>query len=192
MNKLWIAFLILCPFGAHLSAQSSDRTIWAGGRWLYPFYYGTYDPYYDELHTLKNYRAFWGHPDANNSSGPSVTGSPLPAPPPATSVTHEYSWPEQSNTSATFSIVTTNGTEYLASMIWVEDDTVHFSCVDGTNRQLPLASISRPLTQAANAQKNLSLSLPAVEAGKAAPANGETPATDMASKSAAALRSKGN
>jgi hypothetical protein len=163
MNRLWIALLILCPFGAHLSAQSGDRIIWAGGPWSYPFYYSSYDPYYDELHAQKNFRTFWGNTDASTPQRPIVTGSPLPPPPPAKPVIHEYTWPEPANTSATFSIVTTSGAEYLASMVWVEDGVVHFNCVDGTIRRISMASISRPLTEAANAQKNLNLRLPSME-----------------------------
>jgi hypothetical protein len=73
---------------------------------------------------------------------------------------HEYSWPKEVNTSATFSIVSTSGTVYLATMVWVQEGNVNFNSVDGDVRQLPLSSVSRSLTQTANAQKNLNLRLP--------------------------------
>jgi hypothetical protein len=63
------------------------------------------------------------------------------------------------NTSATFSIVATNGTVYLATMVWVEGGNVHFNSVDGGVGQIPLSSVSRSLTETANAQKNLNLRL---------------------------------
>jgi hypothetical protein len=160
-------------FGAPVSARSGDETIWAGGPWSYPGYYSNYDPYYDELHTQKNFRAFWGNPNVSEPPRPIVTGSPLPPPRPATPVMHEYSWPEQANSSAAFSIVTTTGTEYLATMVWVQDGVVNFTSVDGAIRQMPLASISRPLTRTANARKNLNLPLPPVEVTQAIAANGE-------------------
>ena len=64
--------------------------------------------------------------DTNQSAEP----PPLP-PPPVTPVLHEYSWSDQINTSATFSIVTTGGSVYLATMVWVEGGNVHFNSVDG-------------------------------------------------------------
>ncbi|HLK65233.1 MAG TPA: hypothetical protein VKU19_17455 [Bryobacteraceae bacterium] len=92
----------------------------------------------------------------------SRTQSPYPPPPPTppvTPVTHEYNWLAEVNTSATFSIVTTSGTVYLATMVWVDGDNVRFNSVDGGVRELALASVSRSLTQTANAQKNLNLRL---------------------------------
>jgi len=108
---------------------------------------------------------------------PSYTNqSPEPPPPPAPPVTpvlREYHWPEQVNTSATFSIVTTSGTVYLATMVWLEGDNVHFNSEDGGVRQIPLSSVSRSLTQTANAQKNLNPRLP-VDGGSYAEHRGST------------------
>ena len=68
--------------------------------------------------------------------------------------------------------MTTSGAVYLATMVWVQDGDVHFNSVDGDVRQLPLSSVSRSLTQAANAKKGLNLPLPGtrvVEASAATP-----------------------
>jgi len=83
-----------------------------------------------------------------------------PPPPPPAPVIREYHWQEQVEPPAPFSIVTTNGTVYTATLVWVEGNSVHFHSTEGGSRQLPLSSVSRSLTQAANAQKNLRLPLP--------------------------------
>ena len=60
--------------------------------------------------------------DQPQSSHTSQSPEPSPpSPPPVTPVLHEYSWPKDVNTSATFSIVTTSGTVYLATMVWVQE-----------------------------------------------------------------------
>ena len=103
--------------------------------------------------------------DQPQSSHTSQSPEPSPPPPPpVTPVLHEYSWPKDVNTSATFSIVTTSGTVYLATMVWVQECNLHFNSVDGDVREIPLSSISKSLTQTANAQKNLILRLPWTQA----------------------------
>jgi hypothetical protein len=88
---------------------------------------------------------------------------PQAPPPPVTPALHEYNWPAQGDTSATFSIVTTSGAVYLATMAWTEGENLHFTSVEGGARQIPLATVSRPLTQAANARKSLTLPQPSAE-----------------------------
>jgi hypothetical protein len=130
-----------------------------------PFYqYCNYDYNYyyamDASRVLSS--TFWSGVRESDPPQPSRTNQsevPPPPPPPVTSVLHEYNWPEQVNTSATFSIVTTSGTVYLATMVWVEGGNVHFNSVDGGVRQIPLSSVSRSLTETANAQKKLNLRL---------------------------------
>jgi hypothetical protein len=135
-----------------------------------PFYqYCNYDYNYyyamDASRVLSS--TFWSGVRESDPPQPSRTNQspePPPPPPPVTSVLHEYNWPEQVNTSATFSIVTTSGTVYLATMVWVEGGSVHFNSVDGGVRQIPLSSVSRSLTETANAQKHLNLRLPGTQA----------------------------
>jgi hypothetical protein len=123
---------------------------------------------YDNYYALDLYRSwafytFWNGMRESDPPQPSYTNQspqpPPPPPPPVTPVLHEYNWPEEVNTSATFSIVTTSGTVYLATMVWVEGGNVHFNSVDGGVRQIPLSSVSTSLTETANAQKNLNLHL---------------------------------
>src|SRR4051812_304553 len=71
-----------------------------------------------------------------------------------TPVLHEYDWREPVNTSAAFSIVDTSGTVYLATMVWVQGNVVHFNSVEGGVRHIPLSSIWMSLTQATNALNN--------------------------------------
>ena len=189
MNRMPVALVAVCLVTSHLMAQRADvwggdRTILSGrnlGVWQNldgsvcfpaPYYQYCNDDNFN-YYVLGLYRPwalyfFWNGMGESDPPQPSYTNqSPEPPPPPAPPVTpvlREYHWPEQVNTSATFSIVTTSGTVYLATMVWLEGDNVHFNSEDGGVRQIPLSSVSRSLTQTANAQKNLNLRLPWTEA----------------------------
>ena len=122
-----------------------------------PFYqncnYDSNNSYALDLYRLWALSAFWNGVHQSDPPQPSYTNqSPEPSPPPpppVKPVLHEYHWPEQVSTSATFSIVTTSGTVYLATMVWVEGGNVHFNSVDGGVGQIPLSSVSRSLTETA-------------------------------------------
>jgi hypothetical protein len=178
MNRLSIALVSVCLVTSHLMAQRADmrggvrQNLDGGVCYPAPFYqYCNYD--YNYYYALDAYR-FWASSTVGSGvresdpPQPSHTNQspepPPPPPPPVTPVLHEYGWPEQVNTSATFSIVTTSGSVYLATMVWVEGGHVHFNSVDGAVRQIPLSSVSRSLTETANAQKNLDLRLPWTQA----------------------------
>ena len=169
MKQACLALITTCLISSHLFAQHADgpgqtyQNLWSP--WSYPAYYSYYEPYYDELHTQKNLQAYWSSQDERQPPQPIVTGTAAPPPPPATPVVHEYQSPEQENAPAPFSIVTTTGALYLATMIWVEGDNLHFNSAEGGVFQIPLSSVSRPLPQTANAQKNLNLRLPSTHAG---------------------------
>ena len=81
-------------------------------------------------------------PQPSSTKPEPAPSRPAPPPPPVTPVIHEYTWPKEENPSATFSIVTTSGTAYLATLVWVQDGSVHFSSPEGDVRQLPLSSVS--------------------------------------------------
>jgi hypothetical protein len=139
-----------------------------------PFYQNCiYDHNYYalDLYRLWTFYTFWNgmhesEPPQSSYTNQSPEPPPPPPPPPplVTLVVHEYNWPKEVNTSATFSIVTTSGTVYLATTVWVQGGNVHFSSADGDVRQLPLFAVSSSLTQTANAQKNLNLRLPRTQA----------------------------
>jgi len=166
---------VLCQLNAQPAEASGERTGYlirpyfarttVSGQ-FFPSYYDYYYSYNDNfgLRGLWNFYAFWKsvdeqeRPQATSGDQPRQA-SPIPAPPPAP-VVREYDWPEQVDTSSAFSIVTTGGTEYLATMVWVEGGNLHLNSVDGGVLQIPLASVSRSLTKAANAQKELNLQLP--------------------------------
>ena len=169
-----IAIVTLFLAASYLPAQTT---------WLYPIRYNQYD----ELYNLKNFYSYWTSMDRHDPRTPLVTGTVAPAPPPAAPAVRDYHWPEQEDTSATFSIVTNSGAEYLATMVWVEGDNLRFNSVDGGTRQIPLTSVSRPLTQVANARKDLKLPLPSVDAGEAASPDGAA-----GPKNASVLQSKRN
>ena len=81
-------------------------------------------PYYDsciydlssyslDLYRLWTLYTFWNGMAESDPPQPTYTKQspepPPPPPPPVTPVMHEYNWPKDANTSAGFSIVTTNG-----------------------------------------------------------------------------------
>jgi hypothetical protein len=179
MNKVSIAIVAVCFAASHLAAQPAGAR--EGGRNIEvrknldgsvcfpaPYYlycdHDAYNYYILDLYRLPGFYAVWNGMQANDPPQPGHTSQPpepLPPPsPPVTPVLHEYHWPEQVTTSAALSIVTTSGTVYLAIMVWVEGDSVHFNSPDGSVHQIPLSSISNSLTQRANAQKNLDVRLP--------------------------------
>jgi len=179
MIRVYIALIVTCFVSSQLNAQNAEvsrERIAHGVRpsfaWttfnpqFYPPYYDYYYSYNDNsgLRSLWNFYAFWRSVDEQDrpqaSYGEEATEpSRVPATP-ATPMVREYHWPEQVDAPAPFSIVTTSGTEYLATMVWVEGGNVHLNSVDGGALQIPLASVSRSLTKSANAQKKLNLPLP--------------------------------
>jgi hypothetical protein len=181
MNKIFIAFLAACLVTSHLTAQGlvernfGVRETFGGGICYPPPYYQNCN--YDDnsytnvrLYRLWRSRSAWNSAEELERSQPNYTirlpEPPPPATPPPTAVVHEYHWPEPVNIPAAFSIVTHGGIEYLATMVWVEGDNLRFNSVDGGTKQVPLTSVSRPLTQIANARKDLKLPLPSVETGE--------------------------
>jgi hypothetical protein len=172
MHRVSMALVFGCLVTSHLMAQRTNdmrggvqQNPDGGVCFPAPFYqYCNYDYNYyyamDASRVLSS--TFWSGVRESDPPQPSRTNQsevPPRPPPPVTSVLHEYNWPEQANTSATFSIVTTSGTLYLATMVWVEGGNVHFNLADGGVRQIPLSSVSRSLTETANAKKNLNLRL---------------------------------
>jgi hypothetical protein len=85
---------------------------------------------------------------------PAPPAPPQPAPRP---VVTQYNWAEASPPQTQFSVVGTDGVEHQATSVWVQGDRVYFTSPDGGARQMPLSSVSRRRTQAANARKNLTL-----------------------------------
>jgi hypothetical protein len=126
--------------------------------WTYPaFYWDEYGPDGLWARTVDQYFAQRSLPPEPSQEPPSL---PPPPTPPPTPLIREYHWPDETRPPAAFSIVTTAGAEYLATMVWVEGDTIRFNSVDGGVRQIPRSQVSRSLTRAANAQKHLNLPLP--------------------------------
>jgi hypothetical protein len=88
--------------------------------------------------------------------------APPPPPPPPQPEVHEYKQAESDGGPArTFSIVSKDGTTRSAIAVWVQDDTVRYIAPDGDGGQLTLGSVNREATGRANAEKHLTLSLPA-------------------------------
>ena len=126
-----------------------------GFGWGFPDYFGDYAPPANG----------WGADDGPGNivlmPVPVAVEPPPPPPPPARPVMHEYHWPQSANMPfQPFSIVTKDGKVYAATMVWTQGDTIHFNVWNGGVDVMPLASISRELTEAANDKKNLHLPLP--------------------------------
>ena len=179
MNRASLPFIAVCLLSSHLMAQNGYRNSYDGrnagvlkhldGSVCFPppsYDSCIYDfnSYYLDLYRLGTLSTLSnGIAERDPPQPPSTNQAPEPPPPPPTPVKpvmHEYNWPKEGNTPAPFSIVTTSGAVYLATMVWVQDGDVHFNSVDGDVRQLPLSSVSRSLTQSANAKKGLNLPLP--------------------------------
>jgi hypothetical protein len=149
-------------FGGRRFSGRGLRGFDGGFPWVYPAFYGDYG-------LLDDYP--YGYPyDNPQPQQPNIyivmpglqepPEPPAPPPPPPAPVIREYHWQEQAQPPAPFSIVTTNGTVYYATLAWVQGDRIYFHSTEGGSRQLPLSSVSKSLTQAANAQKGLRLPLP--------------------------------
>lgn len=144
----------------------SDRanSAYNGSYWGYPGFYGGF-----------GYGGFGGYGYGFGGDGiedypasPSVvyvptapSEPPQPPPPPPKPIVQVYHWSESgTDSSAVFSIVTSDGMTHYATMAWVQGDRVHFNIPDGGSGQLPLSSVDRKATRAANAEKHLTLPLP--------------------------------
>jgi hypothetical protein len=157
------------PFGPpglrNFTNRNFNNNFNNGGFWGYPGFFGGYG--------FGDY-GFYG-PGFNDYAPPSAAApaamTPAPAPafqmpmfpaPIPKPVVQVYHWQEApaAESDAVFSIVTNDGVVHYASMAWVQGDRLHFNLPDGGTSQLPLTSISRKLTKAANAEKHLTLPLP--------------------------------
>jgi hypothetical protein len=120
-----------------------------------PFFWGSYYPYAEPYQP----------PPGVVVVVPEAQAAPAPPPSPPQPVRpeiHEYQHPEQAGReNATFEIVGRDGAVTHAIAVWVEGEAVHFITPDGGGGALPLASVDRPATQNVNAQKGLTLRLPA-------------------------------
>lgn len=209
MNRVSIAFIAVCLVTSQLAAQvvgfpernfGVRQNLGGGTCFPPPFYenciYDDHNYYNVNLYRLWRFHPLWNSMEERDRPQPSFTirlpEPPPPPAPPATPVLHEYHWPDQTDTSQTFSIVTTSGAEYLAMMVWVEGENLHFNSLDGATRQIPMTSVSRSLTQIANARKNLNLPLPSIEAGEATPPDGAAAIGSATSKRSGRLRTKDN
>ena len=175
MRRVSLALIAVCvvasPLMAHRAGFGLRQNLDGSVCFPAPFYqYCHYGYPYDALdwYPVGLFNPFWNGMYERDLPQPTYTiQSPEPPPPPTpppTPVLREYHWPDEGTPSPTpspaFSLVTTSGTIYCATMVWVEGDTVHFNSEDGSVRQVPLSSISKSLTESANAQKHLTLRLP--------------------------------
>jgi hypothetical protein len=92
---------------------------------------------------------------------PQVEALPPPPPPPIRPETREYTWPAaETDSSATFSIVSKDGQVQSATAVWVQDQTLCFFTPDGNKGRMAIESVDRQATRQRNAEKQLSLWLP--------------------------------
>jgi hypothetical protein len=136
-----------------------------GAFWGYPGWYGGLGLGFGDYGSYSSYAPTAAMITQPPAAAPVAATAPptftLPAPPPQP-VVQVYHWPEPpaSENDAVFSIVTNDGVVHQATLAWVQGDRLHFNLPDGGTSQLPLASISRKATKAANAEKHLTLPLP--------------------------------
>jgi len=128
------------------------RTVWPG---YYPGYwdYGDYGQEYPSAPSVVGVMP---------SPQPAPMEAPQPPPEPPRLVVREYKGAETgSDTSAVFSIVAKDGSVRSAIAVWVVDGAVHYLDPDDVPAQVPLSSVDRGATRRANAEKRLTLWLPA-------------------------------
>ncbi len=159
------------PLGGAFEPGRHGRGRGAGafgaGYFGYPFLWG--DSGYDDGYYSQPY-----------SASPSVVvvmpnaqpAPPAPPPAPARAEVREYSQPSQPQAGAaqaaaqpqgtgTFTIVGKDGRTREAIAVWVANGAVNYVSPDGEGVTLPLASVDRHATAAANARNGLTLRLPA-------------------------------
>jgi hypothetical protein len=144
--------------GPAATPDTARRGFGDGGRRSFgrglPFFYGGYDG------------GTYAYPAA-----PGVTiVMPAPAEPekppePAQPVVHEYTRqaaPEPAGRAASeFSLVGSDGSVRSAIAVWVQGDVLHYVDPEGGHGQLPLSAVNPASTRRANAEKGLTLRLPA-------------------------------
>jgi hypothetical protein len=74
-------------------------------------------------------------------------------------VIQEYNWQAGGDPQATYSIVPKNGVVRQAVAVWVQDNEVRYTDVDGRAGRMQAATVDCAATYRLNAQKNLRLSL---------------------------------
>jgi hypothetical protein len=93
---------------------------------------------------------------------PAPVEAPQPPPEPPRLVIREYKGAATgSDASAVFSIIAKDGSVRSAIAVWVLDGAVHYLDPDGVPAQVRLSSVDREATRRANAEKRLTLWLPA-------------------------------
>lgn len=146
-------------FGPRFGANG--RGMNRGGGWGFPGVYGfgAFPDYYNDYYSGEEYQT----PNVVMPSAqicPAVI--PEPPPQPARPELHEYKWPNTGNEQpAVFTIVMQRGPARTAVAVWLQGNFVHYVAPDGTAARLPLGSIDREATRRANAEKHLTLQLPA-------------------------------
>lgn len=155
MKKLTLIAVLLCTLQASPSFAQSGRI---GAPWLFPSQDG------DSL-----------GPPAGCSLAPPVTPAFLMVPPPepvlpprpptpVRPVLHEYQWPAPPSPQpnpGTFLLVLTDSTVRRAIALWQQDGTLHFLFPDHTSGAVRLDAIDREATRRLNADRGLTLALPA-------------------------------
>jgi hypothetical protein len=130
------------------------------------FYSGGYPGYYSNYYPDFGYQSEeYGYQQAPNVVlvMPQVQAPEPPPPPPtpAQPVIHEYHWPDAGSTpAATFSLVSRDGSVRFALAVWVQDNEVRFTALDGTKGRLSLDAVDRDATERLNGEKHLKLRLP--------------------------------
>jgi hypothetical protein len=94
---------------------------------------------------------------------PQLAMPPPPPPPPARPEIRDYHWPASTNdsTATTFSIVSKDHRVRSAIAVWVQGGLLCYTAPDGSSGRVPLDEIDRDATRRSNAEKRLSLPLPA-------------------------------
>jgi hypothetical protein len=137
--------------------------------------YGFYDPFFYDYGS--DYSSSYGYPSdygySNNTApynGPQVVilqnpsgDYPPPPPPPPQPVVREYGPPAPQATNyetPLYLVAFQDGTIRAVLAYWVDGATLHYVSMDHEQKQAPLASIDRLLSERLNRERNVTFRLP--------------------------------
>jgi hypothetical protein len=89
--------------------------------------------------------------------------APIPPPPPPAPVIKEYVWPPsqaQSTEPPLYLIAFQDGVIRAVAAYWVDGATLHYVSMDHEQKQAPLSSVDRMLSERLNRERNVTFQLP--------------------------------
>ncbi len=140
---------------------------YGGLGWYDPFFYSDYDDSYSSPYPYGYSDSGYGD-GGYGSSGPPVVivQNPTYAPPPPPAPVMRYPpgpqlpGAQQQAGSPLFLVAFQDGVIRAVLAYWVDGATLHYVTMDHEQKQAPLSSVDRPLSERLNGERNVQFSLP--------------------------------